>query len=90
MRREGSRVCLIPNDDFEHHIADTLTAGGELCDRAIVEMVVREAPDRIGELIEWGTQFDKADESDELMLGKEGGHSHRRLFMLWAIRPVRK
>ena len=68
-----------PKDDFEHHIADTLTAGGELCDRDVVEMVVREAPDRIGELIEWGTKFDTTDESDELMLGKEGGHSHRRI-----------
>src|SRR5579871_1197702 len=47
-----------PEDRFEDHIADTLTAGGKLCDRAVVEMVVREAPDRIRELIGWGTQFD--------------------------------
>ena len=42
-------------------------------------MVVREAPERIGELIDWGTRFDKADDSDELMLGREGGHSHHRI-----------
>lgn len=75
----GIAGVLDPKDDFEHHIADTLIAGGELCDREVVEMVVREAPDRIGELIDWGTNFDKADDSDELMLGKEGGHSHRRI-----------
>ncbi len=75
----GIAGVLDPKDDFEHHIADTLTAGGSLCDRDVVEMVVREAPDRIGELIEWGTRFDKADASDELMLGREGGHSHRRI-----------
>ncbi len=75
----GIAGVLDPKDDFEHHIADTMTAGGELCDRDVVEMVVREAPDRIGELIDWGTRFDKADDSDELMLGREGGHSHRRI-----------
>lgn len=75
----GIAGVLDPKDDFEHHIADTMVAGGELCNRDVVEMVVREAPDRIGELIDWGTRFDKADDSDDLMLGKEGGHSHRRI-----------
>ena len=49
---------LDPEDRFEDHIADTLTAGGKLCDREVVEMVVREAPERIRELIDWGTHFD--------------------------------
>lgn len=75
----GIAGVLDPTDDFEHHIADTMVAGGELCDREVVEMVIREAPDRIGELIDWGTNFDKSDNSDELMLGREGGHSHRRI-----------
>jgi L-aspartate oxidase len=66
-----------PEDRFEDHIADTLTAGGKLCDPAVVEMVVREAPDRIRELIGWGTQFDI--EAGELALGREGGHSHDRI-----------
>ena len=66
-----------PEDRFEDHIADTLTAGGKLCDPAVVEMVVREAPDRIRELIGWGTQFDV--EAGELALGREGGHSHDRI-----------
>lgn len=75
----GIAGVLDPKDNFEHHISDTLTAGGALCDREIVEMVVREGPERIGELIDWGTRFDTVDDSDELLLGREGGHSHRRI-----------
>ncbi|HJT33235.1 MAG TPA: L-aspartate oxidase [Pirellulales bacterium] len=73
----GIAGVLDPEDRFENHIADTLTAGGELCDREIVELVVREAPDRIRELMAWGARFDE--ESGELALGREGGHSHFRI-----------
>lgn len=73
----GIAGVLDPEDRFEEHIADTLTAGGSLCDRSVVEMVVREAPDRIRDLIEWGTQFDER--AGELILGREGGHSRHRI-----------
>jgi len=73
----GIAGVLDPQDRFEDHIRDTLTAGGDLCDRDIVEMVVREAPERILELIEWGTRFDRQDGS--LSLGLEGGHSRHRV-----------
>jgi L-aspartate oxidase len=73
----GIAGVLDPEDRFEDHIADTLTAGGKLCDRDVVEMVVREAPERIHELITWGTNFDL--EAGELALGREGGHSHDRI-----------
>src|SRR5947207_2405724 len=73
----GIAGVLDPEDRFEEHVADTLTAGGELCDRGVVEMVVREAPLRINELIAWGTRFDEEDGS--LMLGREGGHSRHRI-----------
>jgi L-aspartate oxidase len=73
----GIAGVLDPEDRFEDHITDTLTAGGDLCDREIVEMVVREAPDRIRELIAWGTNFDQED--GELALTREGGHSHHRI-----------
>ena len=66
-----------PEDTFDNHIDDTLTAGGKLCDREVVEMVVREAPERIRELIEWGTAFDKVE--GQIALGREGGHSHHRI-----------
>jgi L-aspartate oxidase len=73
----GIAGVLDPEDRFENHVADTLTAGGDLCDREVVELVVREAPERIHELMNWGAKFDR--ESGELALGREGGHSHDRI-----------
>ena len=73
----GIAGVLAPEDRFENHIEDTLTAGAGLCDRAIVELVVREAPGQINTLIDWGTSFDL--ENGSLALGREGGHSHRRI-----------
>jgi L-aspartate oxidase len=66
-----------PEDRFDNHVQDTLVAGCDLCDSGTVDMVVREAPQRILELIEWGTRFDSAD--GQLVLGREGGHSHQRI-----------
>lgn len=65
-------------DTFEQHIKDTLVAGDGLCDEAIVKMVIEEAPERLNELIEWGTKFDKNKEGD-YDLGREGGHSQNRI-----------
>lgn len=73
----GIAGVLAPEDHFANHVADTLAAGGDLCDPAVVEGVVREAPQRIDELIDWGTQFDLRD--GEIDLGREGGHSHHRI-----------
>jgi L-aspartate oxidase len=73
----GIAGVLDPEDRFENHVADTLKAGGDLCDREIVDLVVREAPVRIRELIAWGARFDE--EQGELALGREGGHSHDRI-----------
>jgi L-aspartate oxidase len=73
----GIASVLDPEDRFDNHIADTLEAGKGLCDPAVVEMVVREAPTRIGELIQWGTQFDEV--NGQVALGLEGGHSHARI-----------
>ena len=73
----GIAGVMDPEDRFEDHIADTIVAGGSLCDRQVVEMVVRDAPRRIAELIEFGTQFDA--ERGTLVLGREGGHSRHRV-----------
>ena len=73
----GIAGVMHPEDNFENHIQDTLTAGGSLCDQDIVDMVIKEAPDRIRELKQWGTNFDR--NSGELSLGREGGHSHHRI-----------
>jgi L-aspartate oxidase len=73
----GIAGVIDPEDRFEDHVTDTMVAGANLCDREVVEMVVREAPEHIQQLIAWGTQFDV--EAGQLLLGREGGHSHRRI-----------
>ena len=73
----GIAGVLDPEDHFEDHIADTLAAGKGLCDPEVVELVVREAPRRIAELIDWGTHFDQVD--GQVALTREGGHSHARI-----------
>jgi L-aspartate oxidase len=73
----GIAGVLDPEDRFDDHVADTLSAGGGLCHADVVESVVREAPERIAELIAWGTRFDERDGA--LELGREGGHSHDRI-----------
>jgi L-aspartate oxidase len=73
----GIAGVVDPEDRFDNHVADTLSAGGGLCHEDVVDAVVREAPARIGELMAWGTRFDAANGS--LSLGREGGHSHHRI-----------
>ncbi len=65
-------------DSFDKHIEDTLIAGDGLCNLAIVEAVVKEGPQRMQEIIDWGTDFDKQQDGD-YKLGKEGGHSAHRI-----------
>jgi L-aspartate oxidase len=71
-------VMNMDKDSFEKHIEDTLIAGDGLCNRAVVEIVVKEGVERIKEIIDWGAQFDKAPDGD-FKLGKEGGHSEFRI-----------
>lgn len=65
-------------DSFDKHIADTLDAGDGLCRPDIVEMVVKEGPMRVREIIDWGADFDKS-ATGEYLLGKEGGHTEHRI-----------
>lgn len=71
-------VTDFDNDDFEKHKRDTEIAGDGLCDSEIVDMVVREGPARLKEIINFGTDFDKTAEG-EYHLGLEGAHSARRI-----------
>ena len=73
----GIAGVMDPEDRFEWHVQDTLVAGGSLCDPQVVEMVIREAPERIRELIDWGTRFDE--QGGRIVLGREGGHRHSRI-----------
>jgi L-aspartate oxidase len=64
-------------DTFAAHADDTLEAGKGLCDAEIVDMVVREAPDHVRELMSWGAAFDTHE--GEVRLGREGGHTFSRI-----------
>jgi L-aspartate oxidase len=80
-KAQGGIACVTDkSDSFERHIEDTLVSGAGLCHRDIVEGIVKEAPERIKELIKLGVKFTKKDYSDsEFELGLEGGHSKRRI-----------
>ena len=65
-------------DSVEKHIQDTLIAGGGLCNEEIVRIVVAEGTERVKELIQLGTNFDKTQQGD-YDLAKEGGHSEHRI-----------
>ena len=66
-----------PGDSEELHVADTLDAGAGLCKEAAVRTIIGEGASAIEDLIDYGVSFDKED--GHFQLGKEGGHSHRRI-----------
>jgi len=70
-------VMNLDNDSFENHISDTLIAGDGLCNEEAVELMVKDAPNLINELIDFGVRFTKKE--DGLDLGREGGHSNNRI-----------
>ncbi len=80
----GIAAVTSKEDSFELHVRDTLTAGAGLCKEAVVRSIIEEGPARIAELIELGMHFSErplaaAPGGRELDLGKEGGHSKRRI-----------
>lgn len=74
----GVAVVIDKDDSYEKHIEDTLIAGDGLCNEDIVELVVKEGPERINEIVNYGIKFDK-DQQGEYHLAKEGGHSEHRV-----------
>lgn len=79
---QGGIACVTsPEDSFEMHVRDTLDAGAGLCREEVVRTIVSEGPERIQELIECGVRFSERANAggQELDLGKEGGHSKRRV-----------
>ncbi|MEW4454205.1 L-aspartate oxidase [Bremerella sp. JC817] len=75
---QGGIAGVLDEDDrYEDHVSDTIIAGGSLCDREVVDLVVHEGPQCIRELIEWGTNFDRID--GRLALTREGGHGRDRI-----------
>jgi len=74
----GIAAVMYSPDDYDKHIADTKIAGVGLNNGSIVRMVISESTERINELVDWGTQFDK-ETSGKYSLAKEGGHSEYRI-----------
>ncbi|HEX2165601.1 MAG TPA: L-aspartate oxidase, partial [Longimicrobiales bacterium] len=73
----GIAAVMAPDDSLDLHVRDTLTAGAGLCHLRAVEALVREGPARVRDLIDWGVRFSAA--AGSLSLGREGGHSRRRI-----------
>ena len=73
----GIAAVMSGTDSFELHVKDTLEAGAGLCHEDAVRELVREGPDRVRELMAWGADFTTY--RGELSLGREGGHSRRRI-----------
>lgn len=80
---QGGIASVLPEnerddgDTEESHVADTLDAGAGLCDEAVVRTIVSEGSAVIDDLVGNGVSFDR--EGERFLLGKEGGHSHRRI-----------
>ncbi len=77
----GIAAVTSKEDSFEAHVRDTLEAGAGLCKENVVRKIVEEGPARIAELIELGMKFSEREinGTKELDLGREGGHSQRRI-----------
>jgi len=79
----GIAAVTSKEDSFEMHVRDTLEAGAGLCKEDVVRTIVEEGPARISELIQLGMNFSEREDprsgGRELDLGKEGGHSKRRI-----------
>src|ERR1044072_9309599 len=80
----GIAAVTSKEDSFEMHVRDTLQAGAGLCKEEVVRTIVQEGPGRVAELTELGMKFSEReipgpDGTRELDLGREGGHSKRRI-----------
>jgi L-aspartate oxidase len=73
----GIAAALSDEDEISLHLQDTLQAGDGLCNPDAAKVLVEDAPDRIEELIQWGTEFDR--QGTRLTFGREGAHSRNRI-----------
>ena len=73
----GIAAALSDEDEVSLHLQDTLSAGDGLCNPEAVKVLVEEGPERIEELIAWGTHFDRS--GTKLVFGREGAHSRNRI-----------
>src|SRR5438270_9568540 len=76
----GIAAVLAPSDSYQSHVDDTEKAGAGLCDESAVNVVIKEGPARVLELLQWGAHFDKKEGNPyDLAFGLEGGHSFARI-----------
>ena len=75
----GIAAVMDEHDSVSEHIADTMASGAGLCDADIVRKVVSSGRERVEDLVNYGVQFVRDVESGGLSLGREGGHSRRRV-----------
>lgn len=78
----GIAGVMSDEDDTRLHFMDTLTAGAGICHEDAVDLLVKEGPDRIRELVSLGARFSTFTDEDgqeHLALGREGGHSRNRI-----------
>jgi len=73
----GIASVLDKADTFESHIDDTLKTGCGICDEQVVDLVVRQGPELVEQLLKWGTEFDLKENNIAATL--EGGHSYPRV-----------
>ena len=73
----GIAAALSDEDEISLHLQDTLQAGDGLCNPDAAKVLVEDAPERIEELIRWGTEFDR--QGTKLTFGREGAHSRNRI-----------
>jgi L-aspartate oxidase len=79
---QGGIACVVADgDSVERHVADTLRAGDGLCDEAVVREIVSAGPEQIAEMVRLGVEFTErtSEEGGGYDLGKEGGHTKRRV-----------
>ncbi|MDM8533674.1 L-aspartate oxidase [Clostridiaceae bacterium HSG29] len=75
---QGGVAAALEEEDFNNHIKDTLTAGSDYNDKAVVDIIIKEAKENIMNLIDYGVNFDR-NEDGTLKKTKEGGHSKSRI-----------
>jgi L-aspartate oxidase len=76
----GIAAVIAADDSFDLHVNDTLNAGAGLCKEDVVRTIVGEGPALVRELIELGVRFTEGEAPDQKFdLGREGGHSKRRI-----------
>ncbi len=85
-RAQGGIACVTnPEDSFDAHVQDTLNAGAQLCNENVVRVIVESGPTAVKRLIDRGAHFTTrgelgfADNKDNFDLGREGGHTERRV-----------